>query len=103
MTDAVHDYKSINRKLNRQEQKADFEAKNPKVEQSTYGTGWPFTIASPYGPQVTDEQIERLVEQARQANGLVGAPLTEEAHETGQAQAGLLNKSNNLVCMQHAI
>jgi hypothetical protein len=46
MTDAVFDFKSINRKLNRQEQKAEFEAKNPKVEPSMYG--WPYGVAVPY-------------------------------------------------------
>lgn len=37
MTDAVFDFKAINRNLNRQEQKAEYEANNPKEEQSAYG------------------------------------------------------------------
>jgi hypothetical protein len=45
MTSIVTDFKSINRKLNRQDQKAEFEAKNPKVEPSMYG--WPYGVAVP--------------------------------------------------------
>ena len=49
MTSIVTDFKSIKKILNRQEQKADFEAKNPKVEQSAYEamTGGMFGIGSP--------------------------------------------------------
>lgn len=49
MTSIVTDFKSINRKLNRQEQKAEFEAKNPKVEQSVYDSlsGGMFGIGTP--------------------------------------------------------
>jgi len=51
MTSIVTDFKSIARKLHRQEQKADFEAKNPKEEQSAYEAstgmwGWPYGLAS---------------------------------------------------------
>jgi hypothetical protein len=42
MTSAVHDFKAINRKLNRMEQKAEFEEKNP--EPAMYG--------GPYGAMV---------------------------------------------------
>jgi hypothetical protein len=45
MTSIVTDFKSIARKLNRQEQKAEFEEKNPKVEPSMYG--WPYGVAVP--------------------------------------------------------
>jgi hypothetical protein len=45
MTDAIHDYKSIARRLSRQDQKAEFEAKNPKVEPGMYG--WPYGVAVP--------------------------------------------------------
>ncbi|WLB49221.1 hypothetical protein QIH93_15005 [Bradyrhizobium ottawaense] len=45
MTSIVTDFKSIRRKLERQEQKAEFEAKNPKVEPSMYG--WPYGVAVP--------------------------------------------------------
>jgi hypothetical protein len=48
MTSIVTDFKSINRKLNRQDQKAEFEAKNPKVEPSMYG--WPYGVAVPLSP-----------------------------------------------------
>lgn len=51
MTDAVHDYKSIARKLHRQEQKAEYEAKNP--EQSMYG--WPYGVAVPFQNQYQSE------------------------------------------------
>ncbi len=49
MTAAVHDFKSIRQKLERQEQKAEFEAKNPKEEQAMYGMGWPYGVAVPFG------------------------------------------------------
>jgi len=39
MVDAVFDFKAINRKLNRQEQKAEFEAKNPVPDSQS--VGWP--------------------------------------------------------------
>jgi hypothetical protein len=42
--DAIHDYKAIARRFNRQEQKAEFEAKNPAPP--TYG--WPYGVAVPY-------------------------------------------------------
>jgi hypothetical protein len=45
MTSIVTDFKSIRQKLNRQDQKAEFEAKNPKVEPSMYG--WPYGVAVP--------------------------------------------------------
>jgi hypothetical protein len=46
MTDAVFDFKSIAKKLNRQEQKAEYEAKNPPApEPSMYG--WPYGVAVP--------------------------------------------------------
>jgi hypothetical protein len=46
MTDAAYDFKSINRKLNRLEQKAEYEAKNPPVpDTSMYG--WPYGVAVP--------------------------------------------------------
>lgn len=48
MTSIIHDFRSIRRKLERQEQKAEFEEKNPKVEPSMYG--WPYGVAVPYGP-----------------------------------------------------
>lgn len=46
MTAAVHDFKSIARILNRQEQKAEWDAKNPKAEPSTMY--WPYGVAVPY-------------------------------------------------------
>ena len=45
MTMVVFDFKAINRKLNRQEQKAELDAKNPKPEPSMYG--WPYGVAVP--------------------------------------------------------
>jgi hypothetical protein len=71
MTYAAFDFKSINRKLNRQEQKAEFEAKEAKTVQSMYG--WPYGVAVPYGPQVTDEQIEKLKKH-------IQSPLKSMAH-----------------------
>lgn len=49
MTELVYQFKSIKRIIDRQEQKADFEAKNPKVEQSAYDslTGGMFGIGAP--------------------------------------------------------
>jgi hypothetical protein len=47
MTEAVFQFKAIARKLNRQEQKAEFEEKNPPVpDTSMYG--WPYGVAVPY-------------------------------------------------------
>jgi hypothetical protein len=45
MTSIVTDFRSIKRILERQDQKAEFEAKNPKVEPSMYG--WPYGVAVP--------------------------------------------------------
>lgn len=45
MTSAVHDFASIARKLNRMDQKAEWDAKNPKVELAMYG--WPYGVAVP--------------------------------------------------------
>lgn len=42
MPSAVFDFPSINRKLNRTEQKAEFEAKNPKPVPSMYA--WPLDL-----------------------------------------------------------
>jgi hypothetical protein len=47
MTSAVFDFKSINKILNRQEQKAEFEAKNPEPVPSMYA--WPAGVAVPFG------------------------------------------------------
>ena len=58
MKSAVFDFKSINRIVNRQEQKAEFEAKNPKEEPAMYG--WPYGVAVPYVAKLSDEQIEEL-------------------------------------------
>lgn len=53
MTAAVFDFKSIRRKVDRQEQKAEFEAKNPvQPEPSMYG--WPYGVAVPPVPVVFD-------------------------------------------------
>jgi hypothetical protein len=46
MTEAVFQFKEIARKLNRQEQKAEFEEKNPPIpDTSMYG--WPYGVAVP--------------------------------------------------------
>jgi hypothetical protein len=46
MKSPVFDFKSINRKLNRLEQKAEYDSKNPPVpDTSMYG--WPYGVASP--------------------------------------------------------
>lgn len=45
MTNAVFDFKSIAKRLNRQEQKAEYEAKNPVPETGMYG--WPYGVACP--------------------------------------------------------
>lgn len=53
MTSIVTDFKSIARKLNRQEQKAEFEAKNPKEEPAAYL--WPYGAAAvPYVAPTAD-------------------------------------------------
>lgn len=41
----VTDFKSIRQKLDRQEQKAEFEEKNPPIDTSMYG--WPYGAAVP--------------------------------------------------------
>jgi hypothetical protein len=46
MKSPVFDFKAINRVLNRQEQKAEFEEKNPPIpDTSMYG--WPYGVAVP--------------------------------------------------------
>jgi len=46
MTSIVTDFKSIKSKLDRMEQKAEFEAKNPPIDTSMYG--WPYGAVTPY-------------------------------------------------------
>jgi hypothetical protein len=46
MTEAVFQFKAIRQKLERQEQKAEFDAKEAKTVQSMYG--WPYGVAVPY-------------------------------------------------------
>lgn len=53
MKSPVFDFKAIRRKLNRQEQKAEFEAKNPKVEPAMYG--WPYGVAVPFSEKHSNE------------------------------------------------
>jgi hypothetical protein len=53
MTEAVFQFKAIRQKLNRQEQKAEFEEKNPPVpDTSMYG--WPYGVAVPFIAPETD-------------------------------------------------
>lgn len=49
----VTDFKSIKRIVDRQEQKAEFEAKNP-VQPSMYG--WPYGVAVPF----TDSPVSSI-------------------------------------------
>jgi len=74
MTNAVHDYKSIARRLNRQDQKAEFEAKNPKVEQSAYDalSGGMFGIGSPLMDQMGSTHAGRLTGAPFQGDGRIG-------------------------------
>jgi hypothetical protein len=59
MTEAVFQFKAIAQKLNRQEQKAEFEEKNPPIpDTSMYG--WPYGVAVPYG---SCESVTLTVEQ----------------------------------------
>jgi hypothetical protein len=62
MTSIVTDFKSIRQKLERQEQKAEFEANNPKEEASnSYGMGWPYgAVATPL-PGGYDEKTRMTV------------------------------------------
>jgi hypothetical protein len=61
MTEAVFQFKAINRRLNRQEQKAEFEEKNPPIpDTSMYG--WPYGVAVPL------VDLSRMVEW-RRVNG----------------------------------
>jgi hypothetical protein len=46
VTSIVTDFRSIKRKFDRMEQKAEFEAKNPVPEPGMYG--WPYGVAVPY-------------------------------------------------------
>lgn len=48
----IHDFKSIRRKLERQEQKAEFEEKNPKPETSMYG--WLYGAVTPLTGAIVD-------------------------------------------------
>ena len=47
MTEAVFDFKSIARKLNRQEQKAEFDEKEAEQRKSYGMYGWPYNVAVP--------------------------------------------------------
>jgi hypothetical protein len=58
MTEAVFQFKSINRKLNRLEQKAEYEAKNPVPEPGMYG--WPYGVAVPLMDQMGSTEAGRL-------------------------------------------
>jgi len=70
MTLAVFDFTSIARKLNRQEQKADFEEKNPKPEPNKvvwhplYGYG---AAPNPVSLAIAPEWAERLAQCALDA------------------------------------
>jgi hypothetical protein len=46
MTEAVFQFKAIAQKLNRQEQKAEFEAKNPPAPDTSMYS-WPYGVAVP--------------------------------------------------------
>jgi hypothetical protein len=46
---AVFDFKSIRSKLERQEQKADFEAKNPPAMKVVWSPEWGYGVPCPYG------------------------------------------------------
>jgi hypothetical protein len=59
MTESVFKFKEIARKLNRQEQKAEFEEKNPPIpDTSMYG--WPYGVASPLVDQMGSAEAGRL-------------------------------------------
>jgi hypothetical protein len=59
MKSPVFDFKAINRVLNRQEQKAEFEEKNPPIpDTSMYG--WPYGVASPLVDQMGSAEAGRL-------------------------------------------
>lgn len=86
MTSIVTDFKSIRRILDRQEQKAEYEANNPKEEQSAYGYlyGTPVPYALVHTVELPDGRLIRV--PASQLNGtpvplVVGTsgvmPLTE--------------------------
>jgi hypothetical protein len=62
MTEAVFQFKSIKRILDRQEQKAEFEEKNPPIpDTSMYG--WPYGVASPLVDfRLSDESIAKIRE-----------------------------------------
>jgi hypothetical protein len=74
MKSPVFDFKSIARKLNRQEQKAEFEEKNPPVpDTSMYG--WPYGVAVPYANaewrRVNDEPFEYATMQGSHGDEFV--------------------------------
>ena len=55
----VTDFKSINRKLNRMDQKVEWDAKNPPEPPAMYGQ--PYATAVPYG-YVNDQQLKALTD-----------------------------------------
>lgn len=59
MTSAVFDFRSIKRKLDRQEQKAEYEAKNPEPTLGQGMYGWPYGVAVPMADEfkMTDESL----------------------------------------------
>jgi hypothetical protein len=75
MTSIIHDFKSIRQKLERQEQKAEYEANNPKEEQGAYG--YLYGTPVPLGKTDYSELFERVKEYC-DANPI--APLKSQAH-----------------------
>jgi hypothetical protein len=74
MTEAVYQFKSIARKLNRQEQKAEFEEKNPPVpDTSMYG--WPYGVAVPLMDQMGSTEAGRLTGGSCESVTLTAAQL----------------------------
>jgi hypothetical protein len=72
MTSIVTDFKAIKQKLDRQEQKAEFEAKEAKAVQSMYG--WPYGVAVPYTDRsaLLQIQAEAMVDRLVAAYRITG-------------------------------
>jgi hypothetical protein len=74
MKSPVFDFKSIKRILDRQEQKAEFEEKNPPIpDTSMYG--WPYGVAVPLMDQMGSTEAGRLTGVSCESVTLTAAQL----------------------------
>jgi hypothetical protein len=91
MTEAVFQFKSIKRILDRQEQKAEFEEKNPPIpDTSMYG--WPYGVASPFElPDLRGRVVAGVETGACEVGRLTGGSCESVTLTTAQLPTVLAN------------